>query len=117
MDEPSLSEHIDGLMGLLLMRLHMDTGRFHEGIVFGGGIFVDAEVSDEDAVVAAALPPSLIVLLREGKLSQRTRPIPVPTARRGSTGGNTRGKGERQNAELVHQEDTIVSLSTLHSDV
>lgn len=69
-EEPSLSEQIDGLIGLLLGRLHMDTGRFHEGIVFGGGIIV--EVSEDEAF------PSLMVRLRDGKLSQRSRLIAMP---------------------------------------
>lgn len=73
-EEPSLSEHIDGLIGLLLGRLHIETGRFHEGIVFGGGIIVD---EDED-VSEATLPLSLMVLLRDGKLSQRSRLIAMP---------------------------------------
>lgn len=72
-EEPSLSEQIEGLMGLLLGRLHMDTGRFHEGIVFGGGIIVDEDVVSEDA-----LPLSLIVRLRDGRLSQRSRFIAMP---------------------------------------
>lgn len=75
-EEPSLSEHIDGLIGLLLGRLHIETGRFHEGIVFGGGIIVDEEEDDSEAT----LPLSLIVLLRDGKLSQRSRLIAMPAA-------------------------------------
>lgn len=94
-DEPSLSEHIDGLIGLLLWRfvvvehiIIMEAGRFHEGVVFGGGIFVvsgaaesavpgtKTPVSDEDA-----LPPSLTVRLRDGKLSLRSRFISsIPAA-------------------------------------
>lgn len=73
-DEPSLSEHIDGLIGLLLGRLHMETGRFHEGIVFGGGIIVDEEAVSEAALL------SLIVRLRDGKLSQRSRLMVMPAA-------------------------------------
>lgn len=73
-EDPSLSEQIEGLIGLLLGRLHMDTGRFHEGIVFGGGIIVD-EVSEDEAL------PSLIVRFRDGKLSQRSRLIAMPAGK------------------------------------
>lgn len=75
-EEPPLSEQIEGLMGLLLGRLHIETGRFHEGIVFGGGIIV----VDDDVVSDDALPLSLIVLLRDGRLSQRSRFIAMPAA-------------------------------------
>lgn len=89
-EEPSLSDRIDGLIGLLLGRLHMDTGRFHEGIVFGGGIIVDGlEVSDD------AFPLSLIVLFRDGKLSQRSRLIAMPAAGPKVTEGRERRRDKR----------------------
>lgn len=74
-EDPSLSEQIEGLIGLLLGRLHIDTGRFHEGIVFGGGIIVDVDEVSEDVL------PSLMVRFRDGRLSQRSRLIAIPTAR------------------------------------
>lgn len=76
-EEPSLSEQIDGLIGLLLGRLNIETGRFHEGIVFGGGMII----VDVDEVSEEALALSLIVLLRDGRLSQRSRLIAMPAER------------------------------------
>lgn len=90
-DEPSLSEHIDGLIGLLLGRLHMETGRFHEGIVFGGGIIVDEEAVSEAALL------SLIVRLRDGKLSQRSRLMVMPAA---SAKVNAKKEREREKHTL-----------------
>lgn len=88
-EDPSLSEQIEGLIGLLLGRLHIETGRFHEGIVFGGGIIVDVDaVSEEEAF------PSLIVRFRDGKLSQRSRLIAIPAKRE--------ERGDRQVSDRVY---------------
>lgn len=74
MDDPSLSEHIEGLMGLLLGgRLHMETGRLQEGIVFGGGMIVEDDDGSEPTF------PSLIVRFLVGKLSHRSRLMGIPT--------------------------------------
>lgn len=74
MDDPSLSEHIEGLIGLLLGgRLHKEIGRLQEGIVFGGGMIVDEDDGSEPTL------PSLIVRFLDGRLSHRSRLIGKPT--------------------------------------